>query len=62
MAFLREAFDQAMNDPEFVTEAADSNRDLVYASGDDMARIAKAASEMPPDIEALFVSAIRGEI
>jgi tripartite-type tricarboxylate transporter receptor subunit TctC len=62
MAFLREAFDQAMNDPDFTAEAAASSRDLAYASGDDMARIAKAASEMPPDIEALFVSAIRGEI
>jgi hypothetical protein len=35
---------------------------LSYASGEDMAGIAKAATELDADIEALFVAAIRGEI
>jgi hypothetical protein len=35
---------------------------LSYASGADMAAIAKAATELDPDVEDLFVRAIRGEI
>jgi len=62
LAFLRDAFEQAMNDPEFVAMAAESKRDLSFASGADMARIAKAATELDADVEALFVAAIRGEI
>lgn len=62
LAFLRDAFAKAMNDPEFVAMASENDRDLSYASGEDMARIAKAATELDADIEALFVAAIRGEI
>lgn len=60
--FLQSAFDQAMNDPEFVKFAQDNKRDLLYASGDEMAEIAKTATELDPDIQELFVKAIRGEI
>ncbi|SLN63678.1 Tripartite tricarboxylate transporter family receptor [Roseivivax jejudonensis] len=60
--FLQSAFEQAMNDPEFVADAEAASRDLSYASGDDMNGIARAATELPEDIEQLFVSAIRGEI
>jgi len=62
MAFLRDAFDKAMRDPDFVKTAADNKRELLYASGDQMAKIAKSATELDPDIKALFVAAIRGEI
>lgn len=62
LAFLRAAFDQAMNDPDFVKMAADGDRDLLYASGEEMGRIAKAATELDDDIKELFVKAIRGEI
>jgi tripartite-type tricarboxylate transporter receptor subunit TctC len=62
LAFLRDAFSQAMNDPEFVAAAEAADRELSYASGDDMAAIAAAATELEPDVEALFVAAIRGEI
>ncbi len=62
MAFLREAFAQAMSDPEFIAAAAEAGRDLSYASGEDMARLAAAATELDPDIEALFIAAIRGEL
>ncbi|MHA6344360.1 Bug family tripartite tricarboxylate transporter substrate binding protein [Roseivivax sp. CAU 1761] len=60
--FLQSAFEQAMNDPEFVAAAQEAKRDLSFASGDDMVGIAKAATELPEDINALFVRAIQGEI
>ncbi len=60
--FLQTAFEKAMNDPEFVAEAEAAKRDLAFASGDDMVGIAKAATELPDDINALFVKAIQGEI
>lgn len=60
--FVQNAFEQAMNDPEFVSAAQETGRDLLYASGDEMAQIAKDATELDDDIKALFVKAIRGEI
>jgi hypothetical protein len=51
-----------MHDPEMVAIAQKSERDLGYASGEEMEGIAKDATDMPPDVKALFVQAIRGEI
>jgi len=62
LAFLRDAFEQAMNDAEFVAIAKDAKRALSYASGEDMAGIANSATQLDADVEALFVAAIRGEI
>lgn len=62
LAFLREAFQKAMTDAQFVAESAEAGRDLLYASGEEMADIAKTATELEPDIKELFVRAIRGEI
>lgn len=62
LSFLQEAFEKAMNDPEFVASAAEAKRDLAFASGAEMVGIAKAATELDEDINTLFVKAIRGEI
>lgn len=62
MAFLREAFRQAMSDPEFVTMMTEAERDLSYVDGAEMARIAKAATELPPEVKDVIVKAIKGEI
>jgi len=62
LAFVREAFAQAMNDPEFVASSLESDRELSFATGEDMSRIAKSATELEPDVTELFVKAIRGEI
>ena len=62
LAFLREAFEKAMNDPEFVASSEEADRELSFASGEEMAGIAKAATELDADVEDLFVRAIRGEI
>ncbi|MGB3406246.1 MAG: tripartite tricarboxylate transporter substrate-binding protein [Jannaschia sp.] len=62
LAFLRAAFEEAMNDPEFVANAAETERDLSFATGPEMEGIAKAATELDDDIQEMFVRAIRGEI
>lgn len=62
VAFLRDAFKQSMNDPDFIAKATKADRELSYASGEDMAQIAKDSSEMTPDIKKLFIAAIRGEL
>ncbi|MFT7106037.1 MAG: tripartite-type tricarboxylate transporter receptor subunit TctC [Yoonia sp.] len=62
LAFLREAFAQAMNDPEFIAGSIESDRELSFATGEEMSRIAKSATELEPDVTELFVKAIRGEI
>ena len=62
LVFLREAFEKAMNDPELIKSATDAKRDLSFATGDAMVGIAKKATDLTPDVEALFVAAIRGDI
>ncbi|KMK65043.1 tripartite tricarboxylate transporter substrate binding protein [Puniceibacterium sp. IMCC21224] len=62
LAFLRDAFEQAMMDEAFVTKMTEAERDLSFASGTDMVTIAKAATELDDDINELFVKAIRGEL
>ncbi len=62
LAFLQNAFEMSMKDPEFVAMAEEGGRDLLFATGAEMGEIAKTATELEPDIKALFVKAIRGEI
>jgi len=62
LAFLRDAFEKSMTDPDFVKEAMDSKRELSFASGAQMGKIAKSATELTPELNALFVAAIKGEI
>lgn len=62
LAFLQEAFKQAMEDPEFVQMMAEAERELAYLSGADMLKVAKAATELTPEVKDVIVKAIRGEI
>jgi tripartite-type tricarboxylate transporter receptor subunit TctC len=62
VAFLREVFNKALHDPELVANSQKSGRPIDYATGEDVTRITIAATQMPPDIEALFIKAIRGEL
>jgi len=62
VAFLREAFNKALHDPELLAKSEQTGRPIDYASGEDVTRITIDATQMPPDIEALFVKAIRGEL
>lgn len=62
LAFLRTAFDQAMHDPGFVRKAEKAGRPLDYVSGEEMMAIIRDATTMQPDIEELFIKAIRGKL
>ncbi len=62
LEFLRNAFEQAMNDPEFIAFAMENDRDLSFASGEDMSGIAQSATVLEQDVRELFIAAIRGEI
>ena len=60
--FLRDAFDKAMNDPEFVASAVESSRELSYASGPRLSELTRSATDLDDETRALFVAAIKGEI
>ena len=60
--FLRTAFQQAMEDPDFIQMMTDAERELSYSSGAQMSEIAKAATDLSPDVKAKLVAAVRGEI
>ncbi len=62
IAYLQTAFENAMKDPEFLEKANQAGRDLSFLDGAGMKAIAKSATELSPDIKALFVAAIRGEL
>lgn len=62
LAFLQEAFDQAMHDPELIEMGKRTGRLFDYASGDEIHRITVNATNMPPDIKDLFVKAINGQL
>lgn len=62
LAFLREAFDKSMNDPEFIAAAEKSGREISYADAETLTKLAIAATEMPADVRDVVVAAIRGEI
>ncbi len=62
LAFLREAFEKAMKDPEFVGKAESAGRDLLFADGQRTGQVAKAATELDDATRKLFIAAIRGEL
>jgi tripartite-type tricarboxylate transporter receptor subunit TctC len=62
LAFLREAFRKVMHDPELIKAAEKAKRPLDYASGKEMGKIARDATEMPEDIKQLFIRAIKGQL
>lgn len=62
VAFLSDAFLQALNDPELVAIAERTMRPLHPAGAEDIQRIVQESMVMTPDIEELFVRAIKGEL
>lgn len=60
--FLQEAFAKVMNDPEFLEQAKSSKRDIAYKDGKSIGMLAKVATRLNPEIKALFIAAIQGEI
>ncbi len=62
LAFLRDAFDKAMHDPELIALGLRTGRLFDYASGAEIHEITNNATNMPPDIKDLFVKAINGQL
>ena len=62
LAFLREAFDKAMHDPEMIALGKRTGRLFDYASGAEIDEITNNATNMPPNIKDLFVKAINGQL
>lgn len=60
--FLREAFDQAMHDPELLAISEKTHRPFDYASGEEMKQIVATAFGMSDDMKDLFANAVRGEL
>jgi tripartite-type tricarboxylate transporter receptor subunit TctC len=62
VAFLSDAFDKALHDPELLAFAADNQRPINHVSVAEMSRIVQDSMTMPDDIRSLFVRAIMGEL
>jgi len=62
LEYLREAFKKSIEDPDFIAEAEEAERPLNYAAGAKIEEIVVGVSQMKPDIEEIFVKAIKGDI
>jgi tripartite-type tricarboxylate transporter receptor subunit TctC len=63
LEYLREAFDKAMHDPDFLEKAEKGRRPLNYLSGEEMLTLVKGVIEIPEeDIKQIFIQAIKGSI
>ena len=51
-----------MADPEFVEMMVSAERELSYVDGARMAQIAATATNMSPEVKAIMVAAVQGEI
>lgn len=61
--FLQEAFDKVMADERFKAEAKQSERDLLYASGEEMLKIAISATKIEDEeVKQIIINAIKGEL
>lgn len=62
LAYLRDAFRLAMNDPELLAKAEQLNRPLDYTTPEEMKRVILESLDMPDDLKSLFVRAVKGEL
>ncbi|KHF38618.1 Bug family tripartite tricarboxylate transporter substrate binding protein [Halalkalibacter okhensis] len=63
LEFLQEVFDKVMADERFIVEAKQSDRDLLYASGEEMLEIAIAATKIEDEeVKQIIINAIEGEL
>ena len=63
VAFLREAFDKTIKDPEFLNSVKKAKKEINYATGEEMETIIKTSLVIPDaDIKEIFVKAIKGDI
>jgi len=62
LTFLREAFSQALHDPQFLDDAMQAGRPILFASGEQMEIIVRSTSQVPVEIQQVFVKALRSEL
>ena len=62
LKYLQAAFDKAMHDPDLIALGKRTGRLFDYASGDEIHKITRDATNMTPDIKALFIKAINGQL
>ncbi|WP_017727532.1 Bug family tripartite tricarboxylate transporter substrate binding protein [Halalkalibacterium ligniniphilum] len=62
LEFLREAFEQAMNDPELIERAESATRELHYLSGQEMEDVVNSATEMSDEVRDILIAAVRGQL
>lgn len=59
---LREVFKQALNDPQFLDDAAKARRALNFAPGEQMELLVTETLEMPAEIRQFFINSVRSEL
>jgi tripartite-type tricarboxylate transporter receptor subunit TctC len=62
LAFLREAFQQAVNDSGFLEDMKKADRPVDYVDYEEIKKLFEKALVMPEDINEIFVKAVKGEI
>ena len=63
LAFLRQAFDKTMQDPDFIKSAEKAKREVNYLSGQDMEKLIQTSLDISnPEIKKIFIDAIKGDI
>ncbi len=63
LAFLREALNKTMNDPDFIKSAKKAKREIDYLSGEDMEKLVQTSLDIAdPEIKKIFINAIKGDI
>ena len=63
LAFLRQAFDKTMQDPDFIKSAEKAKREVNYLSGQDMEKLIKTSLDISnTEIKKIFIDAIKGDI
>ena len=60
--FLRDAFYKSLHDPDLIATSLETGRLFDYTTGEDMSELTRTATQMPADIEALFIKAINGQL
>ena len=62
LEFLRQAFEKAAHDEDFLKAIKKAKKPVNFLSGPDMAQLAKEALVLPEDVKETFIQAIRGDI
>jgi len=62
LQFLREAFSQAMNDPQFLADAVIARRSINFTSGAELELLLTDLLAIPADIQQIFIQSVRSEL